>query len=295
MGKIYTTNEICELCDISRKQLRYYEERGMLTGVLRNESNNYRYFTIEHVKQIIAAKELKNINISLDEIKKVFFTRNIDSVQLTIEKRIQSAKDDLERSLACYEQTMIMYVRLMEGISILKTHTGSKGHIIDQQYQVMDFPTRDIIALNYNATFEDEDRMAIEQAARIQVIAKELHTAALGSMIYMTFGHFDPDCCTFDNKPHPMKAAMQILDTKIPSPYYERIESFRGVSALHIGDFPNALAPTYVGLLKWAKDMGFHLANYSVEDWLIGSTITDNQNYWLMRIIIPFADQQTCP
>ena len=32
MGQ-YNTNEICQLCGVSRKQLRYYEERGILSAV----------------------------------------------------------------------------------------------------------------------------------------------------------------------------------------------------------------------------------------------------------------------
>lgn len=100
MTKIYSTNEICKLCDISRKQLRYYEERGMLAGVLRNENNNYRFYTIEHIKQIIAAKELKNIRLSLDEIRELFFEHSISGVQLTIEKKYRARKRMWNR--ACF-------------------------------------------------------------------------------------------------------------------------------------------------------------------------------------------------
>lgn len=57
--KTYNTNEICQLCDVSRKQLRYYEERGMLSAVPRYKDNNYRYYTHQHICEIVAAKALK--------------------------------------------------------------------------------------------------------------------------------------------------------------------------------------------------------------------------------------------
>lgn len=291
MTKIYSTNEICKLCDISRKRLRYYEERGMLAGVLRNENNNYRFYTIEHIKQIIAAKELKNIRLSLDEIRELFFEHSISGVQLTIEKKIQSAKEDVEQSLLRYEQTMVVYARLMEAVAIFKNHLSNKNHREELSYEVVDFPARDIISLKYYATFEDEERQAIEQAAKIQVAAKDVNVAALGSLIYLTFDHFDSENCVFDNKRHLMKAAMPVVSTDKQCAYYDRIERFKGVSTLHFGDFPVSLKETYIGLLKWAKEKGYKLANNSVEEWLIGSTITNNQNYWLMRVIIPFSEQ----
>ena len=52
----FSTNEICELCQVSRKQLRYYEEKGLLSQVPRHSGNNYRYFTHEHIYEIVAAK-----------------------------------------------------------------------------------------------------------------------------------------------------------------------------------------------------------------------------------------------
>ena len=62
----FSTNEICALCQVSRKQLRYYEEKGLLSQVPRHSGNNYRYYTHEHIYEIVAAKAMRDIDMSLE-------------------------------------------------------------------------------------------------------------------------------------------------------------------------------------------------------------------------------------
>jgi len=66
--KEYSTNEICKLCNVSRKQLCYYEEHGLLSSVLRRE-NNYRNYGENSVVEILTIKELRRLGFSIDEIR----------------------------------------------------------------------------------------------------------------------------------------------------------------------------------------------------------------------------------
>ena len=176
--KTYNTNEICQLCDVSRKQLRYYEERGMLSAVPRYKDNNYRYYTHQHICEIVAAKALKNIDMSLSEIKDIIYGRNIGSIQMSIEKKMVAARDNLQDSLLRYEQSMIVYTKLIEAISVLKLH----NHKIDTDlgYEIADFPEQTIISLSYRTNFEDEDCYDIEYMAKIQTLSQEVNVASLG-------------------------------------------------------------------------------------------------------------------
>ena len=100
--RTYSTNEICKLCDVSRKQLRYYEERGLLSSVPRDEGNNYRYYTSEHIYEIVAAKALRRIDMPLSEMKDLIYGNNVGHIQLSLQRQIDSARDNLENSLRQY-------------------------------------------------------------------------------------------------------------------------------------------------------------------------------------------------
>ena len=53
--KTFSTSEICQICNLSRKKLRYYEEKGLLKDILRDDNNNYRRYT---------TKDINNISVS---------------------------------------------------------------------------------------------------------------------------------------------------------------------------------------------------------------------------------------
>ena len=88
----FSTNEICELCQVSRKQLRYYEEKGLLSQVPRHSGNNYRYYTHEHIYEIVAAKAMRDIDMPLGEMKDIIYGRNVASIQNSLQQQMDSAK-----------------------------------------------------------------------------------------------------------------------------------------------------------------------------------------------------------
>lgn len=261
----------------------------MLSAVPRYKDNNYRYYTHQHICEIVAAKALKNIDMSLSEIKDIIYGRNIGSIQMSIEKKMVAARDNLQDSLLRYEQSMIVYTKLIEAISVLKLH----NHKIDTDlgYEIADFPEQTIISLSYRTNFEDEDCYDIEYMAKIQTLSQEVNVASLGALLYVLYNHFDSKTCSFDHKVHSYKIAVPVIDTKKSCLHYDKIPAFRGVCAVHIGTPKDKrLLNTYTGLLCWAKSQGYELADWSVEEWLISPMITNNKDLWILRIIIPFKE-----
>lgn len=284
----YTTNKFCQLCGVSRKQLRYYEERGILSQVPRSGSNNYRYYTQEHIYEIVAAKGLKNMDMSLAEMKDVIYGASVGSVQLSMQKQLNLARENLETSLRQYEQSAIAYARLVEALSLLKLQRRQDAA---SQFEVVDRPQQDVIALSYASTFEDEACCDVEYLPQIQTAAQEVNTTSFGALLYLTYGHFDPDACLFDRQVHDFKIAVPVLDRKKPSPLYHTIPPFRGVSAIHIGSpKEERLYHTYMDLLTWAREQGYPLENWSVEEWLISPMVTNNKDLWMIQIVIPIRE-----
>ncbi|MEM5779690.1 MAG: MerR family transcriptional regulator [Lawsonibacter sp.] len=285
--KTYNTNEICRLCGVSRKQLRYYEERGILGAVPRQCGNNYRYYTHEHIYEIVAAKALKNIDMSLAEMKDVIYGKSVGSIQLSLQQQLNSARENLETSLRQYEQSAIIYAKLAEALSFLKLHYRQTD--TDLTAEVIDHAEQDVVSLSYSSTFEDEACCDIECLPKIQMLTQEVNAISFGALLYMTYDHFDSGSCSFDHQIHNFKIAAPVLDRKKSCLHYDTVPAFRGVSAIHIGSpKKKRLYHTYMNLLRWAKDQGYQLENWSVEEWLISPMITNNKDLWVIRIMIPF-------
>ena len=61
--------EFSNICKVSTKTLRYYDEIGLLKPSEINPENGYRYYAIEQLEKMLFINRLKSYSFSLDEIK----------------------------------------------------------------------------------------------------------------------------------------------------------------------------------------------------------------------------------
>ena len=63
-------NKVEELVEISKKNIRFYEEKGLLNP-MRNAENGYREYSEEDVKTLQKIKLLRQLSIPIEEILKL--------------------------------------------------------------------------------------------------------------------------------------------------------------------------------------------------------------------------------
>ena len=76
--KKYTVSEVSGLCGISPRQLRYYDDAGLIKPKYRNPDNNYRYYTEDQIDLLLFMSDLKDIGISNESIQRVFKNRDVE-------------------------------------------------------------------------------------------------------------------------------------------------------------------------------------------------------------------------
>lgn len=91
MKKLYKIGEVADICNITIRTLRYYEELELITPSNVDIYTGYRYYDEENVKKIKQILMLKDLNFSLDEIKNM----SNDSIlykQVQLENQIKDLK-----------------------------------------------------------------------------------------------------------------------------------------------------------------------------------------------------------
>ncbi|MDT2704299.1 MerR family transcriptional regulator [Enterococcus dongliensis] len=68
MKKLLSIGEAADICHVSRKTLRFYEELGLLVPDYVSPQNNYRYYSEETVMLIPILKYYKQMGFRLQEI-----------------------------------------------------------------------------------------------------------------------------------------------------------------------------------------------------------------------------------
>lgn len=63
--------EFSNICKVSTKTLRYYEEIGLLKPSEINPENGYRYYSIDQLEKMLFISRLKSYSFSLEEIKQI--------------------------------------------------------------------------------------------------------------------------------------------------------------------------------------------------------------------------------
>ena len=94
-------NQVAELVDISKKNIRFYEDQGLIEPG-RDPQNSYREYSLEDVRQLKKIKLLRQLGVSCENIRKLI--RNELDLTTCMHKRIDELEEE-SRSIG-HMQTM---------------------------------------------------------------------------------------------------------------------------------------------------------------------------------------------
>lgn len=105
--------QVEELVEITRKNIRFYEEQGLLS-VGRSE-NGYREYNMEDVRRLKQIRLLRRLSVPLDDIRQLF------GGKYTLEDILERQQIQLERQKESIHRTQQYCKHLLEASSRLET------------------------------------------------------------------------------------------------------------------------------------------------------------------------------
>ncbi|WP_244169862.1 MerR family transcriptional regulator [Paenibacillus helianthi] len=104
MSKIFTIGQVAKKVGINIGAIRFYERKGLLEPVVRNEQNN-RLYTDDEIGWLIFLKCLRETGMSIEEIKKYHDmvqagTSTLPERTRLIEEQKQALLDEIEQKKA---------------------------------------------------------------------------------------------------------------------------------------------------------------------------------------------------
>ena len=105
--------QVEELVDITRKNIRFYEEQGLLS-VGRSE-NGYREYGMEDVKRLKQIRLLRRLSVPIEDIRQLFHGK------YTLEDVLERQLVQLEGQKESLHRTQLYCRQLLEGRSRLET------------------------------------------------------------------------------------------------------------------------------------------------------------------------------
>lgn len=189
------TNEVCDQLNMTKKAIYYYEECGLIFP--KRNNNDYRDYSARDIQCLRFIQTLRNMDISIDEIKEIFNNKIslIDCLENKKEKINQQIDNLLEISLDIEDllqrkSIYFIYKEIKENKKGMNIFFYSQNNIEYEKEDYLLFHDHEIIYKHKNETekftYEDIQKVKISMCSRLQNTGQSiLH---FGQPIY-TFGN----------------------------------------------------------------------------------------------------------
>lgn len=264
---LFTIGQFAQLHGINKKTLMWYDEVGILKPAVIKE-NNYRYYSYSQSTVLETILLLRDLDVSISEIRSFLKNRSAANLELLLEERIAEVDQTILR-LKAMQKALISR---KESAAFLVNTDFSKIEVVETKPQYLA-----VIEISKNVPFEKEIGLIIEEAKRQQL--GRLHNAVYGSMISVENlynGEFDDYSAYF----------MKLQNPAVKKGLYRR-PGGRCLRAFCKGDW-SRLPERYREIMEYAKSNGLSLGGYAYETG-INDILIDSVEEYLTQIEIPVA------
>ncbi|GGZ95364.1 hypothetical protein DC083_06050 [Ignatzschineria ureiclastica] len=229
----YTIGELAKIKDISIKNLRYYDEIGVLTPAYTNPDNHYRYYTYEQFYAVDLIKFCLSLNVPLKTYKKYIEGDQIDlenfltyCQERALEQRykaernchyVEKAFNDLD-TLKHYPLHKPFQRELPERQLYLMPYFGEYGTrsfseaMTELKHQLAPYIQGEIFDYGIITHYQAQQQMRAVYCIPHQSIEIDLPTLLLPSL--------QVNCVTYTLEQDSKNSAMQQLFLNAPPQYY---------------------------------------------------------------------------
>ena len=266
---LFTIGQFAALHKINKKTLMWYDETGLLKPACIKE-NGYRYYSYQQSAALETILMLRDLNVSLDEIKRFMENRTMDSFGSLLHEKIT----ELNQTISHLKSIQKILLNQQQDMDILRSLNIAEVSLVEKQ-------ARYLVAVDMteNLPFEQEIERVISETKKYQL--RRLHDASYGSMIpveNLYQDKFSEYTALYIEMPFSVSKKGLHLQ---PAGTYLR--------AFHKGSW-DKLPDRYKEILAFADKQGLSLYGYAYETG-INELVIDNIDDYITKIEIPVKSE----
>ena len=247
---------------ISITALRYYDREKILVPEIRNEDNGYRYYSVKQLEKAQTIRDLKAIDLSLEEIKDIIERKSQRHLEELLYGKIQGLEqeiDILERKLLSAQHA---YRKMIRG----KTYMDADSSPAVEQYRV-----------NAKSLFSD-------RCLELQKIRSKYNLYPVGSYIGIFHDGYKSQ---FHSERGDLELCLPVI--KPDGFWCKEMRRFGGMlaaSTVSIGSYQN-MEKVYRYLEKWIEENGYRIIGPPHEYYLMDISNTFSEEQYMTKIHFP--------
>ncbi|WP_029505146.1 MerR family transcriptional regulator [Lachnoclostridium phytofermentans] len=267
MNTKFTVGEIAKLSGLSKQALIYYDKEDVFKPKIIDSNNGYRYYTADQIEVLDSILILKEIGLSLKEIKEFMSHRNSNNAVALLKNQQQEIKRKIKQ-LSLIEKRLEYKLRTLEEFDRVSEHVQ-------------------IFTLDKTQYLAIEPVSAPNGLIEVDIALKSLLTKAnyLNYPYYYQIG----DMVSKDNLLSGNFICFQyaFLPLQIEPEHGSYHKKTKGLYArcYHQGPYKN-ITETYQFLLDYIKKEGYQIASPSYEYCILDSLTTKKSEDYVTEIQI---------
>ncbi len=266
---MYQIGLFSKINHITTKTLRHYDEIGLLKPKHVDYITNYRYYTNDQLPKLHQILALKQLGMSLNEIKEIIEN------PVTIEIFLKTKERELAKSIE--NETR----RLKEVKTWIKSLKGENpmnySPIIKKLPHVIVASMRTIVP-GYDSYFDIAPKMGEE-------MKKQGAVCCLDPEYCFTIYH-DGEYKEQDIDVEICEAVVKPCDDSEKIKYKEIKSVPSAACVLHKGPY-STIREAYAFIFKWIKESNYEVIDNPRESYIDGIWNKDDENEWLTELQIP--------
>ena len=160
MKEIISITEMAKLRNISTETLRHYDRIDLLKPVHVDPDTGYRYYSITQYEKIGTIRELKNLGMSLREIKEYFDNRNVESSRILLTEQKKKIDEQIDKLIRIRQEINAK----IDFLDIVRTTD------LNDEIRIKHFKARQYIY--FNRTVSDDIELSYDSVSLERVLSK---------------------------------------------------------------------------------------------------------------------------
>jgi DNA-binding transcriptional MerR regulator len=266
---VYQIGLFSKINHITTKTLRHYDEIGLLKPDHVDYITGYRFYTSEQLPRLHQILALKQLGLSLNEIKEII--ENPVSIEVFLKLKERELKEELLREKQ----------RLKEVRTWIKRIKGEKdmsySPIMKELPQVIVASMRTTVP-SYNTYFDIVPKMG-EEMKRQGAVCQE-------NPEYCFTIYHDGEYKETDIDVEVCEAVHKACEDSEMVKYKTMHTVKTAACVLHKGPY-KSIRDAYIFLFRWIKDNNYEIDGNPRESYIDGIWNKDDENEWLTELQIP--------
>lgn len=279
--RYYSVNEVLNICNVTRRQLYYYEEKGMVQPY-RNENNHYRLYSEEDIMRIFFICECRNLDLPVTSIRKLLDEPTAGTLKAIVYDAKLTVQKEMEQQLLTYETKMRRYHALLNAIDLVEKNEAGFGEIGETCLEKCN-----IVYLNAQCSIGDSFLYYASPFIELEnMIKKEGYTKISSRRCFF------PNVVTKDGFFPYGKNARFFYEVKEETPRSKNFMKLKDCNVLYtfcVGGSKKKFAACYNNMIDYAKKRRYQLTGNLIEEYIVGPVLYyHNSEEWVTKIYLPF-------